>query len=117
MIHAKIYYLPKEGSFHLVLEGHACTAPKGQDLVCAGASTLACTLGEAVEKFYEAGMLERYPRVYTGPGYAEIIALPKELYRQPVMIAFWTAELGIGLLAGEYPEHVKLEEVLVTPNL
>lgn len=33
-----------DGSYSLTIEGHAGYAPQGQDIVCAGASTLAGTL-------------------------------------------------------------------------
>ena len=49
MVEAK-FYRGGEGSLHMVLSGHAGAGPKGHDLVCAGVSALACTLGRAVAK-------------------------------------------------------------------
>lgn len=112
MIRTKFYIVEPEGSIHMVMWGHAGAAPRGQDLVCAGCSTLACTLGEAVERLYQQGMLRRYPRVEIKAGEAEIIALPKPAFFQEVMMLFWLAETGIGLLNRNYPDYVSLEEAM-----
>lgn len=112
MIRTKFYIIEPEGSIHMVMQGHAGSAPRGQDLICAGCSTLACTLGEAVEQLYLQGMLRRYPRVEITEGKAEVIALPKPTFFQEVMMLFWMAETGISLLNRNYPDNVLLEEAM-----
>lgn len=111
MIQAK-FYRAGDDSLHMVLLGHAGFAPKGEDLVCAGASTLVCTLGTAAERLYEQGMLRRYPRVQITPGRAEIILLPKKEYEVQILLLCWMAELGMGILEEHYPQCVRVEETL-----
>lgn len=96
----------------MTLRGHAGAGPKGQDLVCAGASALACTLGRAVERLYEQSMLRRCPRVELYQGNAEVIAVPKERFDRECAMVFWTVQNGIGELAASFPENVRLEEAL-----
>lgn len=112
MIHAKFYCVDPEGSLHMVMWGHAGAAPKGQDLVCAGASVVACALAEGMEMAYEQGMLRRYPRIVLQAGKAEVIALPKTAFFRDVLMLFWMAEVAMNLLGREFPQNVSLEESL-----
>lgn len=111
MIHTKCY-CGGDGSLHLQMAGHAGAGVKGADLVCAGASALACTLGAAVERMYEQQMLSRCPRVELGEGSADIIAVPKPRFRQETMMVFWTIQTGLGALAEAFPGNVSLEEAM-----
>ena len=111
MILAK-FYAAADGSLHMKASGHAGAAPKGEDLVCAGASTLAEALARAVERLYYQGMLRRCPRVELYEGNAEIIAQPKPVFRTEAAMVFWTVQNGMAALAESFPENVKLEEVL-----
>ena len=111
MILAK-FYAAADGSLHMKAAGHAAAAPKGEDLVCAGASTLAEALARAVERLYFQGMLRRCPRVELYEGNAEIIAAPKEPFRKEVAMVFWTVQNGIAELAASFPGNVTLEEAL-----
>lgn len=106
------FYRGGDGSLHMRAQGHAGAGPKGQDLVCAGVSTLAETLARAVERLYFQGMLRRCPRVELYEGNAEIIAQPKEPFQKEVALVFWTVQNGIAELAASFPENVTLEEAL-----
>lgn len=110
MVETKIF-AAGEG-LHLEAEGHAGTAPRGENLVCAGVSTLVQTLAEAVWRLYEQGMLERVPRVEMEEGRAEIIAVPKEAFRGICLVAFWQCQVGLGLLAEQFEDCVEMKEVL-----
>lgn len=112
MVTAKFYMAPRDGSLHMVLRGHAGSAPAGEDLVCAGVSTLAHSLAEAVLKLYEQGLLRRYPRAEIGAGKAEIIAVPKARFFRETMMLFWLAEVGMGVLEENFPECVRMTEAL-----
>lgn len=103
---------PGDGSFRLRLRGHAGAGAPGRDLVCAGASTLTHTLAEAVRRLEEAQMLAQAPKLTLQPGYAHIIARPREDCWQIAAIAFWTAEMGFATLAQGYPENVTVERVM-----
>lgn len=106
------FFSGADGSLHMKAVGHAGAGPKGQDLVCAGVSTLAETLGRAVERLYHQGMLRRCPRVELYEGNAEIIAVPKECYRREVALVFWTVQNGMAELAAGFPGNVQLAETL-----
>lgn len=112
MIQTKFFCVEPEGSIHMVMCGHAGFAPKGRDLICAGASTLACTLAEGVMRLYEQGMLRRYPRVEIREGWAEVIAQPKKAFFQEVLMLFWMTELGISLLTESFPQYVGIQETM-----
>lgn len=114
MIEAK-FYCGGDGSIHMVMRGHAGAAPKGHDLVCAGASTLACTLGGAVERMYEQRMLRRCPKVELFAGNAEIIAVPKDRFFRDCVMVFWAVQNGIGALAESFPGNVRLGEAMRLP--
>ena len=47
MIHT--HFFQKNGTVCMEMQGHAMTAPKGADLVCAAATTVAYTLAQAVQ--------------------------------------------------------------------
>lgn len=97
---------------HLRMDGHAGWGPQGADLVCAGASTLAYTLAEAVERLYRQRMLRRCPRIEISQGSAEIIAVPKAEFMQEVLLTFWVVEAGIYALGQSFPGSIKMEETL-----
>lgn len=111
MVQAK-FYCPADGSLHMVVTGHAGSAPKGMDLVCAGVSSLVWALGSAVERMYEQGMLRRCPRVEISEGMAEVIAVPKEENRDAVLMAFWTVQTGLAELDAQFGENVRVAETL-----
>ena len=75
-----------DGDCCLEVRGHAGTAPRGQDLICAGATVLVLTLGEQAE--------EKEIR----RGYARITGGNREVY---IAIA-----AGFQLLAKNFPEGV-----------
>ena len=99
----RVLYEPKR--FHLRIDGHAGSAPKGEDLVCAGVSALAFALLQAMTDFdgseavveEEDGIID----VRCDPAPYEVIAC------EAVMDAFAG---GLSLLASEYPQYVKYEE-------
>lgn len=103
---------PADGSFRLRLRGHAGAGAPGHDPVCAGASTLAYTLAEVVRQLEGAQMLAQAPKLTLQPGYAHIIARPREEYWQIAAMVFWTAEMGFATLAQGYPENVTMEGVM-----
>lgn len=90
--------LQKRPHLHLTATGHAGAAPHGEDLVCAGVSTLLCTLAAQLEQSgCSSSRLE--------PGCAELRA---ERTRT-ALAAFSFAETGLRLLAGQYPQYVCIQ--------
>lgn len=112
MIQAGFYWGQTDGSLHLTVTGHAHAGPKGHDLVCAGVSVLACTLGSAVGRLYEQAMLARCPKVQLEEGDAKIIAVPKEENREAVQMVFWTIQNGMAAMAECFPGNVELTQAL-----
>ena len=103
------YWNGADGSRNLQMQGHAGAAPKGQDLVCAGASTLALTLGRAAALMEEEEMLARPALVRLEAGDTAISVLPREDWVTVVDIVFWTILLGLSRLAQAYPQYVQLK--------
>ena len=105
------FYRKRQGSVHMVMDGHAGAAPKGKDLVCAGASMLAYTAGQAVRFLYEQGKLRCRPRITIHEGSAVIIATPKGDFEGEVLFLFWVVQAGIYVLARNYPGCVRLKHL------
>lgn len=113
MISARFYTKPSQGSIHMVLKGHADTAPKGEDLVCAAATMMAYTVAQAVQFFHEQGKLKREPLIHITDGAATIIATPVEDAYAELLHTFWVGQCGIHVLQHNYPRSVMLEHLKV----
>ena len=103
------YWNGADGSRNLQMQGHAGAAPKGQDLVCAGASTLALTLGRAAALMEEEEMLARPALVRLEVGDTAISVLPRQEWAASADAIFWTILLGLSRLAKAYPQYVQLK--------
>lgn len=112
MIKARLFYNEIDEGVHLLLEGHAGGGPKGKDLVCAAVSALTYTLGEAVERMNQHGMLLCEPKVETAHGMAEIVAVPRKEFMQEVLLTYWVIEAGLHALGRNYPQSVRIEETI-----
>ena len=93
-------------SLSLDLRGHALSGPKGQDLVCAAASTLAFTAAAALQDEGE----RFYPRIVEQPGALRIACEPAEGSRRACRRLMDTIWIGFELLAQEFPECVSAEK-------
>ena len=102
------FWQEDDGSVHLKVKGHANTAPKGQDLVCASASMLVYTVAQAMTYMHDQGYLEEKPKIKMREGKASVVARPKEEYRAEVLHSYWTAQCGAHVLAKNYPEACSL---------
>jgi len=110
MIQAKLYEKSR-GSIHLVIQGHAGAAPRGQDPICAGVSALACTAAQAVASLYRQGMLRCKPRITLEDGYATIIATPRKEFLGEVMLTYWVIQTGLGVIAANFPRYMTLQSL------
>ena len=111
MITVRFYQKPSNGSIHMTIKGHAGTAPKGEDMVCAAATMLAYTVAQAVKFMYESDKLKTKPKIQFKDGEAVVIATPKEDAYAEVLLTFWVAQCGIHVLVHNYPNNVKLEHL------
>ena len=89
--------------YTLEIQGHAGYAAHGQDIVCAGISTLFFTLIEVLAR--DESLKER-PRVRMGDGGAEVTVTPDPEHREKIDTVFETVVTGLRLLAEKYPDHV-----------
>ena len=106
----KVNYTELDGpagpTCRLVASGHAGYAPAGQDIVCAGASTLMQTLCAllAGEEGTKSGAWDEPD----GPRLAVTAAAPQKPW---VEGAFEFAKAGFALLAERYPDHVRFADL------
>lgn len=92
----------------VTIEGHANTAEKGEDIVCASVSILANTLGAFVENLKRARQVYN-PIVDLKEGDALICCAPPNKYKSSVTLVFDSICGGFELLARDYPENVNYE--------
>ena len=84
----------------LTITGHAGFAPIGQDIVCAGVSTLVQTLIQSIEDLTEDQI--QYDFI---PGTVEIKHGTLSEGAQLLMKSFF---IGVEMIANEYPYNVRL---------
>lgn len=107
------FYSDSRGGIHLTLRGHAGLAPKGEDLVCASATTLAYTAAQAVQFMDRQGKLAKKPKISIREGRATIIATPTKDAEAELLMVYWTIQCGAHVLAHNYPKHVRLEPLRI----
>ena len=84
----------------ITVSGHANCAEPGKDIVCAGVSTLAQTLIEAIERLTED---EIYYVI--SPGWVDIEYRDLSAGAQLLVNAFF---IGVEMIANEYPDNVRV---------
>lgn len=82
----------------LEIKGHACFAEKGQDVVCAGISTLLYTFAKALD---DRRLMTKFE---LDDGYAIV----KWDITKTSNILMDTFKGGFEMVAGTYPEHAKI---------
>jgi uncharacterized protein YsxB (DUF464 family) len=90
------------------MEGHAHSAEKGHDLVCASATILAYTLAQFVKNMKDAGQVY-YPTIELTDGHTTISCSPPKRIQSSVKLAFDTVCAGFELLARDYPDNISYE--------
>lgn len=86
-------------------EGHAGTAPAGEDLVCAAMSTLWCTLAAAAAEHSWDG------EVRENAGMREMEIHMTRSNRNEVWLCLGVILAGVKLLARDYPEAAQYREL------
>ena len=92
----------------VIMDGHAKSAPIGQDLVCASASILIQTLVAFVNNMEAAGQT-KCPIIKLSDGHASVYCNAPKRYKSAVTLAFDTICAGFELLAHDYPENISYE--------
>ncbi len=95
-----VLYEPEE--FRLRIEGHAGSAPKGGDLVCAAVSALAWTLVGAAQEF-RAGI-----RIDEAKAIIDVRCWPSAKDEDKCEYMFGIIMGGFRLLADKYPEYIMM---------
>lgn len=102
----KVTYQKKKDTYRLKMDGHCNSAPKGYDLVCAGASTLCLTLAQVLRN--NEAMLRKPPKVELNDGDAELAWTPTEDDEATLNNVLYTILTGYEVLAYNYPECIEL---------
>ena len=92
----------------LTVTGHAESAEKGHDLVCASASMLAYTLAANVANMADNGQV-REPIMEMKEGNTVVSCKPRHNLKDTVTLVFDSICVGFDLLAYEYPEYISYE--------
>ena len=108
MIHTHFFRDKATDTLEMEMQGHAETAPKGQDLVCAAATMLAYTLAQSVQFLYEQGQFLEKPSIQLMDGYARIVAQPKPEALAETLMAYWVTQEGAFVLERNYPGALSL---------
>ena len=100
----------KEDGEKIVLDvtGHSGRAKHGEDIICAGASTLAYTVAQTMRFMYEDGLLKKAPVFDMHSGDAHIEAEPIAEFHNEALHTFYVAQVGFNLLAHNFPKNVTL---------
>lgn len=110
MTKATFKTLPKSGSITVKVEGHAGSAPRGEDIVCAAASILTYTIAQSLNYMHSEGKLQKKPNIkISDTGDAVITAKPKEEHYAEALHCYFIAQVGFHLLEHNFPEYVTLE--------
>lgn len=95
------------GCVSVRLQGHADFARQGErDLVCAGISMLVCTLSACLEQQEARGLVRLQHRKVTPGDVAFQIEIL--IHAEEIHAMLETIRTGFLLLAGTYPEHVRI---------
>lgn len=109
MIYVTIAEEKCTGRLILQLKGHAGAAPVGEDPVCAAASILTYTAAQFFGCLYAEGKLQLEPELRLERGDSHLSALPEQGCEEEVLYGLYVLSLGFRLLAGQYPQRLKLK--------
>lgn len=97
--------LDKRDGYCLHSEGHAGTAPRGKDIVCAAVSVLMYTAAQLLLEEQDTGTEGIDIKI----GYGEMRLTAKTL-PEDTLLRLEGVETGLALVAARYPTQVKMEE-------
>ena len=100
----------RNGTYEISVLGHAGQAPKGQDIVCAGASALLYSLA-AMLRGHSEDCLELEISLESGAG--RVKATPTVAFANACLSAFEVVLRGFELLAKQYPGYIRFEDLCI----
>lgn len=92
----------------IVVQGHANTAPAGEDLLCAWASGHAEAIAECVRELAEQGYV-RQPLIHMDGPYAEVSCRVPGVYREKVEPILDAMTIDFDLMQINFPDNVHYE--------
>lgn len=105
----KITYSRKE--HELIIKGHSGTGEKtGKDIICAGVSTLACTLAQDLRILEQRGAVTKY-EMRLEAGNTRLACVPTEVHAEQVGLVMDALITGMTMMADSYPQNVSYEEI------
>lgn len=93
------------------VQGHAGTAPFGQDLVCAAATMLCYTMAQTVCNMENDGWLADKPTISILSGEGDVIFTPKAEHRENAELCMDVIRNGYRVLESSYPDAVKIHYI------
>lgn len=90
-------------NLHMNIKGHAGAGVKGEDLVCAGASTLASTLVCVAQN-----SPEYRPDVQVSDAEIDVRLHPDEDDVRDCMVSMDTVFIGFAMMAVQFPDYVSV---------
>ena len=105
-----VEFVEVHGVLCLSIEGHAETAPEGEDLVCAAASTLAYTAAYSMEKMSEEGKFKGGGEfiAYLEQGDYLLVCTPKPEPLAVARLMLMTVLYGFYALKEAFPDAVSV---------
>lgn len=107
----RIVFSQHEGSMSIVLQGHAGTAPKGEDLVCAAVTMLTYTAAQSAMDFWKEQKLQKEPVVKLSSGDCVVTINPEETAAAEATAVWRTLLHGYQLLESSYPQAVSVYQI------
>ena len=95
----------------LTMQGHAGTAPFGEDLVCAAVTMMAYTAAQEAQNLCAAGKLEAMPSITLNSGDAVISMIPRQEHLEEARICMRVIRAGCDVLAANYGKAVRIFNV------
>ena len=110
MVVAKFTMDANKRQVSLHVKGHAMSAVKGNDLICASASILAYTVAQNIQMAEERGMLKYSPTLKLRDGNSIITcrAIDDDSYTE-LLHTYLVIQAGYQMLAHNYPQNVAVE--------
>ena len=91
--------------YKLEMTGHCATAPKGEDLVCAGASAL--TMAFANVLMQNKDKLKKEPLIETEEGNAKFVWSPLKSYEAALNNSLYTVMVGLQMIQYDNPDSIQ----------
>ena len=110
MIKAEFMADRSSGAITMKVTGHAMSAEKGRDLVCAAASAYAYQAAQAAEFMWEDKELRKKPKMEMESGMAVISVKPKDEHYITALHLFFVVQAGFYVLSQNYPQYVELKQ-------